>query len=158
METALRFGCDRALHPAPKFRCRSKPFSGCLNTAFHLHARKSICRAQGAAMHMSIKRAHVLRRKLTIEVGVEFFLPRITRHGSSPLQSRLILLAPVVAGDLATSFSHAINVTSPFPWGWKAFPQSPDTTSLPPHREGGFPGNSPAVRRSRSAAARGSSA
>jgi hypothetical protein len=43
-----------------------------MNVALHLHAQKRIRRAAGAAMHMSIEGAHLLRRKLTVEVSIEF--------------------------------------------------------------------------------------
>jgi hypothetical protein len=43
-----------------------------MDVALHLHARKRIRRAAGATVHMGIEGPHLLRRQLTVEVGIEF--------------------------------------------------------------------------------------
>src|ERR1700689_5563958 len=67
----------------------------------------------------------------------------------------MLPVASVVAGDRTMLFLRAINVTSPFLSGPKAFRQSPDTTSPPPHITGGSPENAQGDHPSRSAAVHG---
>src|SRR5260370_32613580 len=102
----MPFGGHALLHPFPELSTGSETFSSDLNCALHLYARKGIRGARRAVAHMSIEGAHLLLRNLTVEVGVEFLLPRLTNHGSSPLQSPplLVLLAAVVAGDRVAFF------------------------------------------------------
>src|ERR1700687_721419 len=111
----MPFGCNALLSAFPELSAASETFSCDLNCALHLYACKGIRRARGAATHMSVEGAHLFLRNLTVEVGVEFCLPRLTNHGSSPLQSPpyLLLAVPVAAGDHAVFFSPAISATSP---------------------------------------------
>jgi hypothetical protein len=44
-------------------------------------------------MHMGVEGPHFLRRKFTVEVGVEFCRPRITIHSLSRLQPLLRAVA-----------------------------------------------------------------
>src|SRR5580658_5611108 len=81
-KAALWFCSNLLLHPLPELSTRSVTFSCGLNRALHLYARKRIHRARGAAAHMSVEAVHLPLRNLTVEVSVEFRLPRLTNHGS----------------------------------------------------------------------------
>jgi hypothetical protein len=58
-------------------------------------------------VHMNVEGARLLRRKLTVEVGVEFCLPKLTNH-------EFILFETVAVGHRVTFFWLAIIATSPY--------------------------------------------
>src|SRR5580700_3558489 len=81
-KAALWFCRNLLLHPLPELSAGSVTFSSGLNRALHLYPRKRIRRAREAAADMSVEAAHLPFCNLTVEVSVEFRLPRLTNHGS----------------------------------------------------------------------------
>src|SRR5258708_664342 len=126
------------LYALTELRAGSEAFSCGLDCALHLDAGKSIRRAGRAASHVHIEGAHLLLWNFTVDVGVEFCLPRLTNHGSSPLQLALkrAVEATLAADGRVTSSAHATNATLPCRSGWRAFRRFPDMTSPPRHIEG----------------------
>src|SRR5277367_390654 len=65
-------GRNAPLHPVAELRAGGKSFPRVLDCALHLHPCKSIRRAGRAPAHMGIEGAHLLGRKLTVEISIEF--------------------------------------------------------------------------------------
>src|ERR1035438_4662937 len=89
--TLPRFCLDRFLHSFAKLRAWSKTLSSRLNHSLHLQTRERVRRTGRALPHMRIERPHLLRRKLSVDVGVEFYFPRLTSH-FDPLHSSIHLI------------------------------------------------------------------
>src|ERR1039458_8844842 len=86
---------------------------------------------------MSGQRPALSRREFAIEVKVQLPAPLLTRHAALPPD---VLAAPhEVPGE------RDIAATLLCPWEPSAFPQSPDTTSLPLRRAAISPENAPAT-------------
>jgi hypothetical protein len=93
----------------------SKAFSSELNRARHLNTRQHIRRARRAASHMSIEGAHLLVGKLTVQIRVDFRLPRLTHHSvflcafspTCPLDGSGTGLGQRKRGTIADEFWHS---------------------------------------------------
>src|ERR1035438_10204856 len=70
---SLGFRLNRLLYSFAKLRAWRKAFSRHLNRAFHLQTRKGVRRARRALPDMRVESPQFIRRKLSVDVGVEFY-------------------------------------------------------------------------------------
>src|ERR1700691_3694676 len=74
---------DAILHARPKGGVRHKPLAGGLNRTFQLNFAQAFCGAGGASAQMFSQGARLAGGELSVEIGIEFFSPRLAGHESS---------------------------------------------------------------------------